>query len=235
MDRDRRAVGIEAHRARRKAVADQRRAPPSSVPSTNVRLRWLIAAAASSSVEAMNSASSVSGKTVIAEPLKIVSPMRSPRRPAASLTNSPQDDGVELVHRGRDVEAEHHVSVADVALQLAVGDRSHRQPDSGQPDDRQGGDLAAEQQVVAPSQPAEHGRCIGAVDVGDAHLVVSRRSPAPRASDVHDDDQADDDGRQRADEADPRLDHHHCSTVTMARSTPVPRQPTSAGRTPVAP
>ena len=74
-----------AHDAKPSPMSD---VPPSSVPSTNERLRCPSDLAASSSVASMNSASSVSGNTVIAEPLKIVSPIRSPRSPAASSANS---------------------------------------------------------------------------------------------------------------------------------------------------
>ena len=214
-----------AHEARPSPMSD---VPPSSVPSTNERLRWASAVAASSSVPAMNSASSVSGNTVIAEPLKIVSPMRSPLQPGGELGELPQHDGVELVHRGRHVEAEHDVPVADVALHLAIGRRTHRQPDSRQPDDRQ---ARRPRRRAAGGSAAATGGTERMPRRGERWRSRHRHAPGTsrrRRRDVHSTTCSDGNGCHRADETDPRLQHHHGS-ASSPRSLDRHDEPPSDG------
>ena len=168
----------------------------------------------------MNSASSVSGNTVIAEPLKIVSPMRSPRRPAASSANCRSTMASSSFI---DVET----SRQSITSRLRTSRSSSRSvtgrivsPTAAKPDDRQGGDLAAEEQVVAPPQPAEHRRRLGVVDVGDRHLVAVRRAPAP-AHGVHTTTTATATAAAALTRPTHGCSHHHASISSRAAATDI--------------
>ena len=79
---------------------------------------------------------------------------------------------VELDHRAGHVEAQHDVPVRDLTVVAMLAQRSHREPDRGEPDERQRGDLDPDERPVTAPQPLEHGRRLGVEHVGDRRRVV---------------------------------------------------------------
>ena len=85
IDRDRRWSRRSKRRTHDASPSPISELPPSFVPCVNSCLCSTSNVAESASVSAMYRASSVSGKTETAEPLKIVRPIRSPSRPAVRV------------------------------------------------------------------------------------------------------------------------------------------------------
>ena len=163
----------------------------------------------------------MSGKTVTAEPLKMVRPIRSPCNPLAMAAKR-----CRMSASNFDIEPDtsrHSITsrLRDCGVLRVLADRPHRQTGGGEGDDAEGGELGSDEHEVAAPDAPEHLGVGDPVDVGDAGARSEAAVPSP-----HGEGDAGGEGDQRrghAERAGPRLHEHdrrhHCTTTARAAST----------------